>query len=180
MSHYLGNTLSQHLGDSFRFATPGQTFCDIVASPRVFFWLFTSSPCQSVIASLVIVFFTSNNQSVFQLKSVTSSLMHPRPNPTLGCHPNTETKCYLYCEIGPPLAPPGRPIAKNRLIFAPFSSAHLASEARAVTRKMRATCRSKLARCELQYPISDGRLVCKYLIINDLSDSRSCGMESAK
>jgi hypothetical protein len=65
LSHYLGYTLSQHLGDSFRFATPGKVFCDIVAPLRVFFWRFARFPCQSVIASSAIVFFASNNQSVF-------------------------------------------------------------------------------------------------------------------
>jgi hypothetical protein len=37
LSHYLGYTLSQHLGDSFRFAPRGQLSAHIVAPAKNFF-----------------------------------------------------------------------------------------------------------------------------------------------
>jgi hypothetical protein len=37
LSHYFGYSLSQHLGDSFRFATRGQRSAEIVTSAAEFF-----------------------------------------------------------------------------------------------------------------------------------------------
>jgi hypothetical protein len=91
LSHYLGYTLSQHLGYSLRLATRGQRSADLAAPLRVFFWRFMRFLSESVIVSFAI-FFCLNRSIGFDLKSVTSSLTHPRPNRNLGCHPNTETK----------------------------------------------------------------------------------------
>jgi hypothetical protein len=44
LSQYLGYTLSQHLGDSFCFATRGQRPADIVAPAKSFFLAFYALP----------------------------------------------------------------------------------------------------------------------------------------
>ena len=65
LSHYLGYTLSQHLGDSFCFATRGQRPADIVAPAKSFFLAFYALPFPERDREFRDPFFASNDQSVF-------------------------------------------------------------------------------------------------------------------
>jgi hypothetical protein len=65
LSHYLGNTMSQHLGGSFGIATRGQRSADIIALAKSFFLAFCSLPFPERNRESPRSFFASNDQSVF-------------------------------------------------------------------------------------------------------------------
>jgi hypothetical protein len=65
LSHYFGYTLSQHLGDSFRFAPRGQLSAHIVAPAKNFFLAFYALPFPEHDREFRDLFFASNDQSIF-------------------------------------------------------------------------------------------------------------------
>jgi hypothetical protein len=67
LSHYLGKTLSQYLGDSFGFATRGQRSAEMTGPLRSFFQALYALPFPERDRESRDLFFASNDQSVFFL-----------------------------------------------------------------------------------------------------------------